>query len=321
MTGNGRTNKPAPTMSPKPEKWTWQMAEEALAKNTLNRNLRDNDVAKYAREMQTGLWGVPESKQGYRGSVMPLVFDWDGNLIDGQHRLTAQVKTKTTQYWYVARNQPNTVQRQIDQLITRSAADILKFAGYANSAVLQGVARWGWLLEAGLANSGHTKVANEEIVDMLIRHPDLVHSAQMGPYGTSGLFYKLLGPTPIGAAHWWIAQFNDHAEADIWIERLRHMNRERDGSAILALLSRFDSARKGSENISTRTQIAMIVRAWNLDVERSFVHRLPSRSRTGDYPVPEPLKRIESQEDSFGPTGAATDEPMTGAGEEGPVAS
>ena len=307
--------KPNPTMSSVPEKWTWQMAEEALSKNTTNRNIRDNDVAKYAREMQTELWGVPEAKRGFRGSVMPLVFDWDGNLLDGQHRLTAQVRTKTTQYWYVARNQPPSVQRQLDQNITRSAADILKFAGYSNPAVLQGVCRWSWLLESGLANSGHAKVANEEILDMVSRHPDLTHAAQMGPYGVSGLLYKLLGPTPMGAALWWIAQFNDWNEADLFAERFRHMNREQDGSAILALMNRFDSARKKDEYLPTRIQIAMVVRAWNLDCDRVFVHRLPSRARSGEFPVPEPKKRTESQEDAFGPlTGA---EEGVGAGVEG----
>src|SRR4249919_2348410 len=124
-----RKTKPDPTMTPKPEKWTWQMAEEHLAKNTTNRHLRDGDVAKYARLMSEKLWGAPTAKQGFKASAMPLVFDWDGNLIDGQHRLHAQVKSRTTQYWYVLRNVPPETQQIIDTGIYRTAADALKFAG------------------------------------------------------------------------------------------------------------------------------------------------------------------------------------------------
>jgi len=287
-------------MSEKPEKWTWQMAEESLSRNATNRHLREGDVAKYARLMGEKLWGAPGAKQGFRASAAPLVYDWDGNLIDGQHRLHAQVKSRSTQYWYILRDVPPETQQIIDTGIARSASDALKFAGYGNYIILASVARWAWMLEQGVTSSGRVKVANDEVVDMVNRHPDLVHSAAMGSY-VRGAGFVPVNPTPIGAAHWWIAQHSGHDEAAIFMERLAHMQREEEGSAILALLKRFSQAREKNEHIQTRIQIAMIVKAWNLDVERAYVHRLPSRSRTGEYPLPEVLKRVESQEDTFGP--------------------
>ena len=295
-----RKTKPDPTMTGRPEKWTWQMAEEALGKNTINRHLREGDVAKYGRLMAEKLWGVKDAKQTFRASAMPLVFDWDGNLIDGQHRLHAQVKSRTTQYWYVLRNVPPETQQIIDTGIYRTSADLLKFAGYQNYIVLASVARWAWMLEQGVTSSGRVKVANDEVLDMVLRHPDLTHSAEIGQY-VRGAGFVPVNPTPIGAAHWWIAQHNDHAEADMFMERIAHMTKEDEGSAILALLKRFSQAREKNEHIQTRIQIAMLVKAWNLDVERAYVHRLPSRSRTGEYTLPEVAKRIESQEDAYGP--------------------
>jgi hypothetical protein len=295
-----RKVKPNPTMSATPEKWTWQDAEQALAKNTTNRHLREGDVAKYARLMGEKLWGAQGAKQGFKASAAPIIFDWDENLIDGQHRLHGQVKSRTTQYWYVLRDVPPETQQIIDTGIARSAADALKFAGFQNYIILASVARWAWMLEQGVTSSGRVKVANDEIVDMVLRHPDLAHSAAMGSYVRSAGFVPV-HPTPIGAAHWWIAQHNGHDEAAIFMERMAHMNREENGSAILALLRRFSQAREKNEHIRTRVQIAMIVKAWNLDVERTFVHKLPSRSRTGEYPLPEVLVRTESQEDTFGP--------------------
>jgi hypothetical protein len=297
-----RKTKPSPTMSPVPEKWTWQQAQDALAKNTTNRHLRDSDVAKYSRLMTDKLWGAKDSKQGFRCSASPLVFDWDENLIDGQHRLHGQVKARTTEYWYVLRDVPPATQQIIDTGLARSAADLLKWAGYGNYTTLQGVARWAWLLEQGQLENGKIKVAIDEIRDMVDRHPDLTHSTEMAIYTRQGFFVRgVIGPTPIGAAHWWIAQHHDHAEADMFIDRMVHVGREKDGSAIQALLQRLASAQKNNEKIRTRVQIAMIVRAWNLDVERTFVHRLPSKSKTGEYPLPEVAKRLISQEDAFGP--------------------
>ena len=296
--------KPDPTIcgqDVKPEKWTWQMAEEALAKNVSNRHIRDSSVAQYQRLMQDSLWGTKDAKQGYRSSSQFVIFDWDGNLIDGQHRLYAQVRSKTTQYHYVLRDVPPSTQHYIDIGTPRSAADALKFQGYQNYIILGSVSRWAWLLEQGLSGSRKVKVSNDEVLDMVERHPDLTHSAEYGAYSRGG-FVKV-NPSPVGAAHWWIAQHNDHNEADMFVERMVQMNREQPGSAILALLKRFSEAKEKREHIQTRVQIAMIVKAWNLDVERTYVSRLPSRSRSGEFQLPEVAVRIESQEDSFGPLG------------------
>lgn len=297
-----RKSKPTPTicgMEIPPEKWTWQQAEEALSRNVSNRHIRDASVAQYERLMTDKLWGSKEAKQGHRAAAGFIVFDWDDNLIDGQHRLYAQVRSRTTQYHYVLRMVPPDTQHIIDIGIARSAADGLKFLGYQNYIVLASVARWAWLLEQGLSGSRKIKVSNDEVYDMVQRHPDLVHSAQYGQYARGG-FIKV-HPTPIGAAHWWIAQHNDHTEADMFVDRMVNMNREQPGSAILALLKRFSEAKEKREYIQTRVQIAMIVKAWNLDVDRSYVHRIPSKSRSGEYALPEVAIRLESQEDSFGP--------------------
>ena len=308
---------PNPTMSAIPEKWSWQMAEEALAHNKDNRHIRPSKVAQYARLMKNKMWGVEEAKAGYRGSVAPIIFDWNGVLSDGQHRLLAQVESRTTQYWYVLRDVPPTTQATVDNGIPRTAADLLGWSGYENANVLQGIARWAWMLERGVSGTGSVTVANEEIKKMVVDHPDLTHSAAMSGrirHGTK-FFDKLIGPTPLGAAHWWIAQFNDHIEADIFIERMVHMNREPDGSAILALWSRFNAARGDAtyhgarrETIPLRTKLAMVVRTWNSDVSGKYVQKISSKSRTGVYMVPKPRKRRISQEESYGPL---TDETST----------
>jgi hypothetical protein len=266
------------------EKWTWRQAEEALMKNTTNRHVRQNDVDKYTRAMKSKLWGI---------CTEPVVFDWDGNLIDGQHRFLAQVASKTTREWLVYRNVPPETQKHINTGIPRAPYDQLRFQGYTNSVVLASVARWAWLLEQGQATSGKIKVSSDEIVDMVDRHPDLQHSAAMGVYARTG--FLEMTPSPVGAAHWWIAQHNDHAEADMFIDRFVHMNREPDGSAVLALMKRFSEARRQRVHVQTRVQIAMIIKTWNYDVRRNYVSKLNMYSRTGEIKIQKVLKREVSQ--------------------------
>jgi hypothetical protein len=301
-----RKSKPTPKMSPTPEKWTWQMAEEALAKNNNNRPIRWAAVDSYARQMEEGKWGTQEALAAFRGAPAPLIFDWNGDIVDAQHRLLAQVKSQTTQHWYVLRDVPPDTRAFVDTNIPRSASDILKQAGYGNYTVLQGTARWGFLLERGWANTGRIKVGPEEIRQMVDLHPDLVHSADVaGATAGVNLWSGIVGPTPLGAAHWWIAQYNDHAEADLFMDRFMALNKEPDGSAVTALWNRLSSAKKGEQFLNLRTRLAMILRAWNMDVERRWVKSIPIKSKSGEFTVPEPLKRPVSQEESFGPSAEA----------------
>jgi hypothetical protein len=290
-----------------PEKMTWQEAQEALSKNATNRALREARVAAYARLMSEKKWGTPIGVRGIRSCLAGLIYDWEGNLIDGQHRLHAQVRSKTTQYWFVIRDADPAAQLIIDSGTPRSASDALKFAGYSNYAMLSSIARWAWLLEQGQMYNGKINVTNDEIVDMVNRHPDLTHSAAMAQYatGTNGVYKLLLKPTYVGASHWWIAQHqsaeNSHAEVDLWVERFVHPNKEVDGSSIIALMNRFTTAEHNNEAMSPRIQIAMMVKAWNLDATGAYTQKMPARLRSGEFPLPQVLDRMVSQEIRFGP--------------------
>lgn len=295
-------------MSSDPEVWTWQEAEEALTKNVSNRHLRPNDVDKYARDMKSK---ATDGKPLWRDCSAPIQFDWDGNLIDGQHRLYAQVRSKTKQSWWVLRDVDPASQKNIDIGIPRNVADALKFEGYTGTIVLSAVARWAFLLEMGAAGNPRIKPSLEEVVDMVKRHPDLQHSASMGVYARTG--FVMLNPTPVGAAHWWIAQHNDHTEADMFIDRFVHMNREPDGSPILALMSRFNKARQDRETIQTRVQIASMIRCWNYDVRGRYITKMATRSRTGEYKLQEVLKREVSQADGITAPDPSDAEKDTGA--------
>src|SRR6476469_3133879 len=96
------------------EIWTPAQAEQALLKNEVNRVLRPSKVEQYARDMSNGNWGH---------SV--ILFDAEGRMIDGQHRLHAQLKAGVNVKYLIVRNLPPETQKFVDTGINRSVADIL----------------------------------------------------------------------------------------------------------------------------------------------------------------------------------------------------
>lgn len=280
-----RRKKPAPVVVI--ETWTWEMAEEALKKNHTNRELKPVNIATYARLMDTNLWGF---------CTEPIVFDTEGYMIDGQNRCHAQVESKTTQTWLVLRGVPAVNQKHINTGIPRKPADQLHFEGYTNTQQLASIARWAYLLEAGKTDSGRFRVASPEILQMVEQHPDIVHSAATAAYAVRG--YLELTKTPLGAAHWWIAQVNGHAEADLFYDRFVNLNREPDGSAITALVKRMREARRAKMYIEPRVGIAAIVKTWNYDVEGKYISKINLTGRHGEYQLQEVLNRNRPDEET-----------------------
>ena len=76
----------------KPEFKVMQMTPEKaknilISKNRNNRNLKANNLKKLVTAIENGEWKITNNG---------LAFDEQGNLIDGQHRLAANVQTGKT---------------------------------------------------------------------------------------------------------------------------------------------------------------------------------------------------------------------------------
>ena len=97
---------------------TPELAAEWLERNKVNREWRPHRTAEYARIMQAGAWIL--THQG-------ILLDVDGNLVDGQHRLTAIVDTGITVKMMVSHLDVSITAMAIpvDNGLTRTYSDIL----------------------------------------------------------------------------------------------------------------------------------------------------------------------------------------------------
>jgi hypothetical protein len=91
-----------------------------LKKNTLNRNLRDETVSKYARDMKEGNWETTHQGIGF--------YD-DGTLADGQHRLHAVVRADVPVKFVVTHGIPRNAGQVIDQNAPRLTHDAIRIGG------------------------------------------------------------------------------------------------------------------------------------------------------------------------------------------------
>jgi len=93
------------------------MAQQWLENNNTNRTLRKANVIRLANEIIEGRWVCDPA-------LPPIAIGDDGQVLNGQHRLHAVVKSGVSVRMYVAFNVPAHVMGVVDQAIPRSAADV-----------------------------------------------------------------------------------------------------------------------------------------------------------------------------------------------------
>ena len=263
------------------ERWTPKMAEAALGKNEVNRNIRDAKVEQYSRDMKEGRWNF---------CTAPIVFGADGRLLDGQHRLHAQLKAGVPMEWIVVREVPEDAQTTIDTGIPRSLSDVLSFKGERNSQLLGATARIIRHVEKGTISRGRYTTSNEEVLDTLESHQDIRHSVDIV------IHRRLKSMTPIypsvlAAAHWLIMQVNGVEEADSFITRVMTLHGEQEGSPVLALARRANEIKRQQMRVNFRDALALVIKAWNYDAENKKANKLALYSKTGEFVMPEVKKR------------------------------
>lgn len=157
---------------------TPEWAAQILAhNNNRNRAVSRAHVEFLANEMRQGNW---------EDTSDTIKFCPDGELLDGQHRLAAVVKTGMSIRAWVAENVPARVFHAIDTNKRRSAGDTLRVGGEKNAnrlaSALVLIDRY---LNGRVESNG--VYSNKEIIDLLKKHPGVRDSIQRGKRSRRGL--------------------------------------------------------------------------------------------------------------------------------------
>jgi hypothetical protein len=275
-------------MPRKPSSVQLQVITPTIAKNWLakmgkNRTVRGRDVDRYAQDMLDGNWEI---------NGCTIVLDFDGRVIDGQHRLLACIKAGVSFSSYVAKGLDPSVMHSIDVGPTRTQSDNLNLLGYkypnalaAATRVLHQIAEaqpvqskgYGWRC---------TKIMGSRtvLVDYIKAHPGLVTSINFCVgYQThiNGWFTMSV----LAATHAYLSGVHDAEWADEFIESFATGAMLEKASPIYKVRERLrrDSTKVGFK-ATAKYRITCIIRAWNFFITDTPIRKFVPGSGNMDIP-------------------------------------
>lgn len=262
---------------------TPELAEKWLGHNVGNRNLRRQKVQQYARDMREGNWHT---------SGQAVQFDWNGRLVDGQHRLEAVIESGITIEVLVVKGLDPRAREVIDTGAKRTASDALKFAGHTQDAtLLAAVARI-----ADARENGYLRTAMATSVPQL-SNSDVIAWVELNPEVSSAVLLsrrtgKAINIQPsVWAYCLHELQKVDVGKANEFAESIADMRLEGKGDPRKTLLDIFHRAATGQRRKpGVAEAIYIVFRAWNAwGTGQQLTQIIPGKSDTGGNEIPKPI--------------------------------
>lgn len=253
-----------------------------------NRTISDRMVDKIARDIKDNKWV-------YDGNS--IKFDKEGNVIDGQHRLWAVIKSQKTVRMLVMRGFSGDAVHTIDIGKPRSNGDVLHFGGFKNTNNLAHSCRIsiaykecsGDLQKWASDKSGNKTLSSHEILKEAETNKGLVEAVNQV---VSMRFIKKY--ISIGNAAFCYNLFSriDKIAANEFFYLLDKGIDLPEGHPVLLLRNTLTLKEhmvmryyKGG-NYKTSYVIGLIIKAWNAYRDNKFLKRLNFREDIEQYPLP-----------------------------------
>jgi len=237
-------------MRNKPTCVTPNQAAKWLTKNKSNRPLSQGTVSRYAAAMTAGEWKV-------NGDA--IRFDEQDNLIDGQHRLHACVKSGKKFDTYIVFDLPAEAFDTIDQGRPRTMGDVLARRGEKHYATLAAAVRYFWMLQN---NMNQVEKLRPSIMDRILDEHDGLREAVQVAVELCGANNRLIPPSWIAALWYCFNKIKPSKNKEFW-ERLL------DGTGLTKempeywLRRKIIESRTSTAKLPFETVFVFIIKAWN----------------------------------------------------------
>ncbi|MFB6700212.1 hypothetical protein [Streptomyces rubiginosohelvolus] len=250
------------------------LAKLVLRRNTRNRPIRPSTVTDYSRDMVAGAWPL-------NGEAIKI--SWNGDVLDGQHRLHACEKAGVSIPTFIVGNLPPEAQNTMDSGLRRTTADVLALGAEENSTTLASILRrvWGWQ-QGDRKFTRRSSPTKTEAQDLLRATPELRRSAEIA--GRTRTAFPHIPQSALGTAHYLFNSL-DPDETAWFFQRLADGAELPVGHPILALRTRVTSERAKDGRIPWARHLVYLVTTWNAVREGRTLTRF---SVPAGAPVPEP---------------------------------
>ena len=224
--------------------------------NPKNRALKQKHVDDLAMEMTNKEWML---------NGQTIIFSKNGMLLDGQHRLSACVKSGCSFETAVSYNVEENTFGKIDGLsVPRTTADVLSIENIPNycevAAIAKIIQKWEYLKndEKHLVLTC-TKFNKSDVTEFCLKRNDFDNSALVAKQGK-----KLLKPSLFGACHYICSSINQF-QADLFFKSLCDLNLAIKLQQALFLRDRLLTIRSEQRTLSFKEIeiMALIIKSWN----------------------------------------------------------
>lgn len=270
-----------PNFSAELEEITPAIARKYLGENLVNRNLMGTYVDRLAGAMSRGEWV-------FNGE--PIQFDESGNLINGQHRLSAIVKSGVTLHMLVIRGLvKRKAQESLDSGRSRSLADRLRLRGVSNAEHIAAGIKLLWKYQNGRMKEGGgaASATPQQGLALYEEHKDI---------GDATTWSRRIGRTfhlspSVGMCFWYLLHRIDWEDAEEFCEKLDSGLELEEDSPIYVYrewLQR-ETAKRPVDRASRIYQAALMVKAWNAYREGrklTVLNWAPGGKRNEPFPTP-----------------------------------
>lgn len=263
---------------------TPELAATLLATMLPNRHLRRAVVEAYARDMRNGHWRLT-------GESVKL--NADGQLIDGEHRLTALVEAGVAVPMFVVVGLPTEVREVLDVGVPRKTADILTFQGYKNSTTLAAATRVGILDKQGYletsgalkSGGGQYRITRAEEQEYLLEHPELPEVTNTYTQAAR----KIGLPTGAFVYGMSVLEGIDKEEASYFADSMANSATDGAGDPRNTLLQFCRANLREKGRIGNGEALWLLFTTWNAWRDKRTVQRLAPFSGPADRPTPKAI--------------------------------
>lgn len=257
---------------------TPEMAGDWMARNIVNRPLRIPQVNKYVGMIERGEWVL-------NGETVK--FDVKGNLVDGQHRLTAILELGASLPMLVVFGCGEKVFATLDQGKRRTVADMLALRNEAATSDLSSCLSWLWKYETDNLRNGRQSgwPTATQALDVLERNPHIRESIR---FVMTGKLRHLAGRQALAVAHYILNKI-DEGDTESFFEQLASGTNLAEDEPIYRLRERLMADRVAKNKMPQHERIAIIFKAWNAWRVGRPVRNLSWRGRgegSEAFPIP-----------------------------------
>jgi hypothetical protein len=241
---------------------TPELAAEWLSLNHVNRRLRQRQVELYMSLIKSNEWrvGEPIHFEGY-------LDDGTAQLVNGQHRLTAIIRTETAVPVLVVQGVQRGSQVYLDTGARRNLGDVLRMErDVSDPSGLAPIIRLGFLYDAGrimetYTGGGGNAVTNGELLSWYDRN-----AGGMDVVLASGrrVRREQNGNMPAGSVARLLFDRLDADQADVFFDDLCSGVGLLSGDPVLAMRSWYTTRpARAARLIRSTFQLALLIKTWN----------------------------------------------------------